>query len=97
MTGNTGTPISGANVSSVNQPEGQIKLSGVTDQAGKITFKDVKPGAYRIGIEYMDYTPRAMEFTLKNGQNFLAQFVISKGDSGTPVIPTYESYGEENA
>lgn len=97
VTNKQGSPVVGANVSSVSQPEGQAPLTGVTGPEGTITFKGVKPGDYRIGVEYSDYIPRAMEFTLKGGQNFLAQFVISAGLPEAPVIPTYPTYGEENA
>ena len=93
----TGSPIEGARVSSVNEPEGQREFTGTTGKDGRVTFNDIKLGEYRISVEYPGYTPRAMEFTLKSGQNFLARFVISEGESAPPVIPTYESYGEGDA
>jgi hypothetical protein len=97
VTDNSGNPIRGASVSTVNQPEDQAQVSVTTDEDGKAVFKNIKPGPYRIGVEYSDFIPRAMEFTLKGGQTFNAQFVLSKGETAPPAIPTFPTEGEENA
>ena len=96
VTDGSGQPIPGAEVTTVNQPEGQLQLAAATGQDGLAVFKGVKPGSYRINIQYSDFIPRAMEFTLKGGQSFTAEFILSKNEPA-PFIPTYPTYGEEHA
>ena len=55
VTGNSGAPLSGAKVVSETQPDGQLKITGLTDDSGNVTFTDVRPGAYRFTISRFNY------------------------------------------
>jgi len=46
----SGKPLSGAKVVSEEQPAGQLKVTGMTDSNGTVTFKDIKPGEYRFYV-----------------------------------------------
>jgi hypothetical protein len=46
----SGNPLPGAKVVSEEQPEGQLKVTGMTDYSGTVTFKDNKPGEYRFYV-----------------------------------------------
>jgi hypothetical protein len=57
VTSQNGTPLSGAKVVSQEQPEGQLKITGLTDSQGMVTFNGIKPGVYTIDISRFDYDP----------------------------------------
>jgi hypothetical protein len=49
-------PLQGAKVVSEEEPEGQLKLTGLTDASGIVVFKDIKAGEYKFYISRFDYT-----------------------------------------
>jgi len=55
VTDSAGYPLAGAKVVSEEQPEGQLKVTGMTDASGTVTFKDIKSGNYRFYISRFDY------------------------------------------
>jgi hypothetical protein len=57
VTSQNRTPLSGAKVVSQEQPEGQLKITGLTDSQGRVTFNRIKPGVYAINISRFDYDP----------------------------------------
>jgi hypothetical protein len=48
-------PLGGAKVVSEEQPELQLKVSGITDTDGIVTFNDIKPGEYKFYASRFDY------------------------------------------
>jgi hypothetical protein len=53
----TGTPITGANVTSTSQPTGMNKLSGTTNSTGYTTFPNAKEGNYTFNVSKDGYNP----------------------------------------
>jgi len=53
--------ISGANVVSRAQPEGQTSVSGFTDITGDVTFNGIKAGKYQFAISCSGYRTRVVE------------------------------------
>jgi hypothetical protein len=45
-------PLAGAKVVSSAQPDGQLKVTGITNSEGKVIFKDIKPGNYEFYVSY---------------------------------------------
>jgi hypothetical protein len=48
-------PLNGAKVVSDSQPDGQLKIEGLTDQDGTVLFRNIKAGAYDFYLERFDY------------------------------------------
>ena len=48
-------PLAGAKVVSEEQPQDQLVVTGMTDDNGTVTFKDIKTGNYRFYISRFDY------------------------------------------
>jgi hypothetical protein len=57
-----GKPLDGAKVVSEEQPDGQLKVTGLTDANGLAIFKDIKSGNYRFYVNRYDYAQ--IEFTV---------------------------------
>ncbi len=55
VTDENGTPLWGAKVVSEEQPEGQLKVTGITGNDGKVTFQNIKAGTYKFYISRFDY------------------------------------------
>ena len=47
-----GEPMEGAKVVSNMQPEGQLKVTGITNSEGWVFFKDIKAGNYEFYASY---------------------------------------------
>ena len=61
-------PLYGVKVVSEEQPNGQLKLTGLTDANGMVTFTDVKPGVYKFYASGADYTQTRIEVNVIGGQ-----------------------------
>ncbi len=59
-----GAPLWGAKVVSEEQPGGQLKVTGITNNDGKVTFKDIKAGAYKFYISRFDYINKEFNVTV---------------------------------
>ena len=55
VTDQNGTPLSEVKVMSDSQPDGQPKLTGITDNGGKVTFDNIKSGGYLLFVSHSDY------------------------------------------
>ncbi len=55
VTDENGMPLWGAKVVSEEQPEGQLKVTGITGDNGKVTFQNIKVGTYKFYISRFDY------------------------------------------
>ena len=54
----SGNPLQGAKVVSEEQPAGQLKVSGLSDAAGKVAFSNVRAGEYTFLVSRFDYEPK---------------------------------------
>jgi hypothetical protein len=61
-------PLYGVKVVSEEQPNGQLKVTGLTDTDGMVTFTEVKPGIYRFYASSADYTQARMEVNVIGSQ-----------------------------
>lgn len=55
VTNASGVPLVGAKVVSDIQPANQMKLTGLTDSGGNVTFARIKTGAYKFYVSRFDY------------------------------------------
>jgi len=61
-------PLQGAKVVSNEQPEGQLKLSGLTNANGVVIFENIKPGKYEFYISRFDYNQIEISISVVVGQ-----------------------------
>ena len=61
------TPLAGVKVVSNTQPEGQLKVTGITGDDGKVTFGDIKTGDYEFYVSRFDYIQQEFSVTLESG------------------------------
>ena len=79
ITDYSGIPLNGAKVASLSQPEGQLKLTGITTkESNKITFKDIKAGGYQIQISAADYVSQIIDVAVEDGRVFAAKVFLNK-------------------
>jgi hypothetical protein len=85
VTSQNGTPLSGAKVVSQEQPEGQLKITGLTDSQGRVTFNGIKPGVYIIDISRFDYDPIEITRAITASDH---DFTVTLKPSATTPPPT---------
>ena len=79
VTDYSGTPLNGAKVVSISQPEGQLKLTGSTTKgSNKVMFKGIKAGEYQIQISAADYVAQNITVAVEDGQVFAAKVFLNK-------------------
>jgi Carboxypeptidase regulatory-like domain len=59
-------PLVGAKVVSNTQPEGQLKVNGITGDNGKVTLYDIKTGVYEFYVSRFDYIQQEFSITLES-------------------------------
>ena len=65
---NNGTvPVTGAKVVSESQPDGQLKVTGITTDDGIVTFDDSKVGTYRFYVSAAGFIRQEFEAILTAG------------------------------
>ena len=64
----TASPLQGASVVSQVQPEGQLKVDGLTKSDGLVTFTGIKAGEYEFAVSQPDSTPKVAAVNLLAGQ-----------------------------
>lgn len=62
-----GAPLDGAKVVSDIQPEGQLKVTGITSIDGMVTYSQVKSGSYEFYITRPDYQQTKFTVTVAAG------------------------------
>ncbi len=82
VTDGAGNPLAGAKVVSNEQPQGQLKVTGMTDAAGKVNFKGIAPGDYTFYVSRFDYNQVDFAITLTPTNNSLT---IKMTPSVTPT------------
>jgi hypothetical protein len=68
-------PLAGAKVVSNIQPDGQLKVTGMTNSEGWVFFKDIKAGDYEFYISY--YGQKEFNVTVKAGKTTSITVVMS--------------------
>jgi hypothetical protein len=78
-----GSLLAGGKVVSNTQPEGQLKVTGLTNSEGKVIFNDIAAGEYEFYISRFDYLQK--DFTVKviAGKTTTLTFTLEK-ESGSP-------------
>jgi hypothetical protein len=61
-------PLNGAKVVSDSQPDGQLKVTGLTDASGTVWFQNIKAGNYQFYISRFDYDQTQMYAVVNSGQ-----------------------------
>jgi hypothetical protein len=71
--------LSGAKIVSQEQPEGQLKVTGITtnDKNG-VTFSDLKPGQYVFEISRADFQGMNLSINVVAGQTFSTTITLSQ-------------------
>lgn len=78
VTDSAGMPLDGAKVVSEEQPQGQLKVTGFTDENGIVTFNDIREGNYRFYASRSDYTQIDLTVTVTGGQTTNAEVQMVK-------------------
>jgi hypothetical protein len=54
---------------SEQQPDGQLKVDGLTSQAAEgVTFKDIAAGKYQFQVSRYGFAPETVEVNVRGGQ-----------------------------
>lgn len=77
----TGRPLSGAKVVSQNSPENQLKVTGITDENGKVLFKGIKAGHYEFQISRFEYQPAEIDVDVSYHLDNTITVTLYKADS----------------
>jgi hypothetical protein len=60
-------PLGGAKVISNTQPESQLKITGITQTDGTVTYNDIKAGSYGFYVTRFEYEQKDFSVTVKPG------------------------------
>lgn len=85
---NAGSPLWGAKVVSEEQPEGQLKVTGITGDSGTVIFNDIAAGDYKFYISRFDYFPVEVLLTVLEGQQKEININMTAEQSITSTITT---------
>jgi repressor LexA len=81
--GETHQPLGGVKLVSSSQPEGQLKVTGITAADGLAIFQDIKAGKYEFYASRFDYEPK--EFSVIVLAGFSRNFTLSLERTMTPA------------
>ena len=81
VVGQDGTDLAGAKVVSDTQPEGQVKVTGMTDTGGAVSFTGLKPGTYEFYVSHFDYDQNGFSLTVRGDATSSMTVVLSKTGS----------------
>ncbi|MGP8080574.1 MAG: carboxypeptidase-like regulatory domain-containing protein [Dehalococcoidales bacterium] len=87
VTDTDNNPLGGGKVVSDEQPDGQLKLEGLTDNNGDVVFQNIKSGEYEFYISRFNYTETYININVKPGQttSTSVQMIISNPPLTTPT------------
>jgi hypothetical protein len=86
ITDQAGNPLWGAKVVSKTQPEGQLKLTGLSKDDGNVIFDDIETGDYTFYVTRFDYLQVDIAITIAPSNNKL--IVKMTPASSTTFTPT---------
>jgi hypothetical protein len=75
-------PLGGAKVISNEQPEGQLKVTGITGADGTVTYNNIKAGEYEFYVSRFDYEQKEFGVNVLSGQT--TDFTITLARTPTP-------------
>ena len=70
-------PLSGAKVVSNTQPEGQLKVTGITGDNGTVTFNSIKEGEYEFYVSRFDYVQQEFAASIRPGQTTETTIILA--------------------
>jgi hypothetical protein len=76
--GPDGQMLAGAKVVSDAQPEGQLKVTGITGGDGAVTYGSLKPGRYGFQVTRFDYEQRDFSVTVAGGVTASVTVTLTK-------------------
>jgi hypothetical protein len=85
---NTGIPLWGAKVVSEEEPDGQLKVTGITGDSGIVTFNNIAAGEYKFYISRFDYFPVEVLLTIPEDQQKEINIKMTAEQSATTTITT---------
>ncbi len=88
-------PLQGAKVVSSKQPDGQLKLSGLTDNQGKVTFDDIKQGGYEFTVSLADYVQMDIRVTVTGGRTTNVAFRMAHAGEAPDDIVSAPGMGPQ--
>ena len=74
-----GVPLSGGRVVSNEQPEGQLKVTGLTNNNGTAVFKKIAAGEYKFYISRFDYVEKDFTVIVTGGTTTSLTFTLEPG------------------
>jgi hypothetical protein len=95
VTDPSGLPLQGAKVVSEAQPNGQLKLTGLSDQDGLVTFMDVKPGNYQFYVNRYDFIQTELAVSVTGGVTnpaTLALAAVGQAADDIVITPSGNAY-----
>ncbi len=60
--------LGGAKVVSTSQPDGQLKVTGITVESGLVTFTGIKTGPYSFSVSRSGYEPKEVSMDVRAGR-----------------------------
>ena len=84
-------PLPGAKVVSNSQPDGQLKLTGLTDSDGIVWFQNIKTSNYDFYISRFDYNQTQFSVTINPGQTTEMPVYLELANPGSTTTPTTSS------
>jgi hypothetical protein len=78
VTDTAGKPLEGAKVVSDTQPEGQLKVTGITGDDSTVTFNDIRVGNYTFYVSRFDYVNREFSITVTGGQTASTRILLTQ-------------------
>jgi hypothetical protein len=88
VTDSSGNPLWGAKVVSEQQPEGQLKVDGITEQEkGRVIFNGIKAGAYQFQVSRYGFAPDTFEVNVRGGQTTSVTVKLFYAPIYSPMVP----------
>lgn len=83
-----GNPLWGGKVISDTQPEGQLKVTGITNNDGRVIYNDILAGEYEFYISRFDYLQKNFRVNIIAGKTTNLTFKLEY-DGG--IAPTFST------
>ena len=84
-------PLQGSKVVSDNQPDGQLKVTGLTHADGTVWFQNIKAGNYDFYISRFDYNQTQFSVTINPGQTTEMPVYLELANPGSTTTPAASS------
>jgi hypothetical protein len=78
VTDSNNAPLVGSKVVSQTQPDSQLKVDGLTDKDGLVTFTGIKAGNYEFIVSHADSKPTVAAINLAAGQPIAVTINLEK-------------------